>query len=307
MVSRFLPRAVNGLLRPSGLQVVRTSTLHAHVELERRIAELERRLARADEQRQQDEATVQNIIRYAMKAHWRTVDLIDRVSGDDEPKACALCGYADGGFQEVVSECIFSGGRLLRHVCPRCDVIFGPQKVLALDESMLDLDYRMLYRTYSEGDSTESIIRTFHLLRPRKEGVYLDFGSGGAWSAAIQRLRQEGWNIFGFEPSVPVSSEFVFTKWEEIESRRFAGILTHNVLEHLFDPAGTTRRLGQLLEPGARLVHTTPCFEYLYEYTRFHVFFFTGRSPQVLAERAGMKIEEWVRDGEFMACIMQRA
>ncbi|MGF1619155.1 MAG: class I SAM-dependent methyltransferase [Rhodomicrobiaceae bacterium] len=270
----------------------------AESDLAARVSALERRL---------DEDTIHNVIRYAMKAHWRTIDLIEQLSGSDKPDTCPLCDYSGdrGDFREALSHCIFHGGRLLRHVCPACDVIFGPQKMLALDDEMLDLDYRNLYRIYSEGDSTASVIRTFYLLEPRKSGTYLDFGCGGEWAGAIERLRQEGWNIFGFEPSASRSSEYVFSNWEEVEARQFDGILSHNVLEHLFDPAGTTRRLGQLLTPDGRIVHTTPCFDYSYDFSHYHVFFFTGRSPEILAERSGMRIEDWVRDGEYIACIMQ--
>jgi len=184
-------------------------------------------------------------------------------------------------------------------------VIFGPQKMFRLDAQLVDLEYRNLYRIYSEGTRKESVIRAFHLLEPRKSGVYLDFGCGGEWSEAIELLRQEGWNIFGFEPNARNSSAHVFSTWAEVEARKFDGIYSHNVLEHLFDPIATNKRLGHLLAEGGRLVHATPCFEYRYEISRFHIFFFTGRSPQLLAEKSGMIIADWVRDGEFIACIMK--
>lgn len=267
--------------------------------LEKRVAELES---------YSPDQSIRNVIRYSMKAHWRAIDLIEKVTGSDKPECCKLCGCEVGseGFREVVSECMFLGGKLVRHVCPNCEVIFGPQKMFALDDEMLDLDYKNLYRVYSEGNSTESIIRTFHLLNPKKDGVYLDFGCGGEWSEAIQKLRNEGWNIYGFEPSATHSSEHVFSTWAEVEARTFDGIFSHNVLEHLFDPAATTRKLGDLLSQGGSIVHATPCYDYKYEFTHFHVFFFTGKSPEVLAENAGMQITNRVRDGEFIACTFQK-
>lgn len=134
----------------------------------------------------------------------------------------------------------------------------------------------------------------------------MDFGCGGEWSKAIHILRQEGWSIYGFEPSARQSSPYVFSTWEEIEAKQFDGFLSHNVLEHLMDPSGITQRLSQLLAPGGRLIHTTACFEYIYEFSRYHVFFFTGRSPEMLAERASMHIVDWVREGTFIACIMEK-
>jgi 2-polyprenyl-3-methyl-5-hydroxy-6-metoxy-1,4-benzoquinol methylase len=312
--------AINRLLGRVGYQIVKSSTLDgliasaanpapipvpvdgASTEM---VAALERRIAAMEAK--SDDESIKNVIKYAMKAHWRAVDLIDQLSAADKPTACALCGHvADKiAFEPVESECRFFGGRLLRHRCPSCEAIFGPQKMLALDEEMVDLDYRNLYRIYSESATTDSIIRTFHLLAPRRDGIYLDFGCGGEWSEAIARLRSEGWNIYGFEPSATNSSEFVFSNWAEVEARRFDGILSHNVLEHLFDPIGTTRRLRDVLQPSGRLVHATPCFDYLYEFSHYHVFFFTGRSPEVLAERSGMAIREWVRDGEYIACVLE--
>ena len=313
----------NKLLRRIGLQVIRTRNLdelvlaaqeHAASTQATRgenpssavdIAALESRVSTLEDRTEQSS---QNVIRYAMKAHWRTVDLIEQATGSDKPDACPLCGHRAPreDFKEVASNCIFLGGRLLRHECPSCNVIFGPQKMLSVDEEMLDLDYRNLYRIYSEGSSTDSMIRTFHLLKPTGSGVYLDFGCGGEWSEAIERLRGEGWNVFGFEPSASHSSEHVFSKWEELADKRFDGIFSHNVLEHLFDPAAITRRLSDLLTGDGSIVHATPCFDYRYDFTHYHVYFFTGRSAEVLAEKAGMYIADWVRDGEFIACTLKK-
>lgn len=319
-----LPNLLNSLIRKTGFQFVRvgnpggsasedgndvypdrsdggkrSATSTGIDTVESRLAALEART----------EETISNLIRYAMKAHWRTVDLIEQISQAETPKACPICDHSvrQSDFKEVVSNCIFHGGRLIRHQCPNCDVIFGPQKMLALDAEMLDLDYRNLYRIYSESNSTMSVIRTFKLLDPRKDGVYLDFGCGGAWSEAIEVLRAEGWNIYGYEPSVSQSSQYVFSRWDELEDKKFDGILSHNVLEHLFDPIETNRRLQNLLKESGRIVHATPCFDYLYEFTHYHVFFFTGRSADLLAEKAGLRIVNRVRDGEFIACTFEKS
>lgn len=320
---RSLSAFLNSLLRMVGFQLVRVHTLERLVSTEQKYVQLaqtedpmgfpvlstddalEIRLAALESR---SEKSIQDLIRYAMKAHWRTVDMIDRFSGMDKPDRCPLCGYEapSGVFNEVVSNCLFYGGRLLRHECPSCNVIFGPQKMFSLDSEMLDLDYRNFYRVYSEGNSTASVIRTFHLLKPTKSGVYLDYGCGGEWSEAIQKLRSDGWNVYGFEPNATHSSEYVFSKWEEVAGKQFTGIFSHNVLEHLFEPIETTRKLSDMLTEGGRLVHATPCFDYRYDFTHYHVFFFTGRSTEVLAEKSGMHIVDWVRDGEYIACTFQK-
>jgi len=54
------------------------------------------------------------------------------------------------------------------------------------------------------------------------------------------------------------------------------------------------------------MAHATPCFEYLFEYTRFHLFFFPGRSREVLAQRAGLKIESFEVYGMFLNAVYSR-
>ena len=53
------------------------------------------------------------------------------------------------------------------------------------------------------------------------------------------------------------------------------------------------------------MAHATPCFEYLYEFTRFHLFFFLGRSRELLAKSAGLDLSEFSCDGEFMCAVMR--
>jgi len=65
--------------------------------------------------------------------------------------------------------------------------------------------------------------------------------------------------------------------------------------------------MAEYLKPEGRMAHATPCFEYLYEYTRFHLFFFPGRSRFHLARNAGLKIDEFTQDGEFMNLILSKA
>jgi SAM-dependent methyltransferase len=251
------------------------------------------------------------IARYLIKSHWSVLDKLYVSGGRQSPTRCRLCSYEgqESDFKPFESQCMFLGGNLLRHQCPRCDVIFGPSKMLDLDDEMLDMDYRLHYRIFSEGDSTEKIVRAFSLLRPNKDGVYLDYGCGVANPRHLQQIREQGYRVIGYEPSLDCSSEFVFKTMEEMSGIRFNGILSHNVLEHLFQPIATTQQLRELLVDDGLLVHATPCFEYLYEYTRFHVFFFVGKSMDFLAAEAGMKIVDFVRDMEsdFMAAILAKA
>ena len=74
---------------------------------------------------------------------------------------------------------------------------------------------------------------------------------------------------------------------------RFDGIMSHNVIEHFQDPVTELRHMASLLrDKDSVMAHATGCYEYRYEYTRFHTFFYTGRSAAVLAEKAGLWLEE---------------
>ena len=85
----------------------------------------------------------------------------------------------------------------------------------------------------------------------------------------------------------------------------FDGIFSNNVLEHLANPIEEIKLMRKLLKPEGILLHATPCFEYLYEFTRFHLFFFLGRSREVLAEKTGMKLERYFSDGQFMYILLK--
>ena len=86
---------------------------------------------------------------------------------------------------------------------------------------------------------------------------------------------------------------------------RFDGLFSNNVLEHFREPAIELAYMRTLLKPGGLMAHATPCFEYRFEYTRFHLFFFLGRSRALLASQIGMSIKEYVTDGDFMCCLME--
>ena len=180
--------------------------------------------------------------------------------------------------------------------------------MLSLTAEALSHDYEWHYKTYSEGDSTELEIRTFHSLKPKQNGLYLNYGAGG-WSRSISELRAQGWDVWAYEPhgSATTSSEpYIIRSKEQLAAMKFDGIFSNNVLEHLRNPIDELQFMADLLKQDASMAHTTPCFKYLYEYTRFHLFFYLGNSRKLLADKAGLKITSFIEDGEFMSAIFQR-
>lgn len=272
----------------------------------------ELRLQQADLLRQQEGNRLQQVerqrevLRHQIASRWNVVDAMERHARPPARRTCPLCGHADDspGFGVLRSHCIFGGGVLTRHQCPACDVIFGPDKMFEMTEQELAQEYEWHYKVYEEGDSTEAEIRAFHSLAPRRDGVYVNFGAGG-WSKSVQRLRADGWNVLAYEPhsSAARSEEWVLNSEARIAELRPDGLFSNNVLEHLRYPVADLRRMAGWLKPGALVAHATPCYEYLYEYTRFNLHFFPGRSRALLAELADMQIEDYEVDGHFMNCV----
>ena len=249
-----------------------------------------------------NDALLRDLVQYMTASKWFMVDRLEQAMPQPSSRQCPLCKHAGPGESFAVREshCRFGGGRLIRHACPDCGVIFGPSKMFALSEDELAEEYRWLYRFYREANSVENEIRTFHHLAPRRDGVYLNFGAG-AWSSSIAKLRGEGWNIFGFEPFADQASEFVIRDWDQLRAMRFDGIMSNNLLEHLTDPIATFRLWRGILNgPNATMAHSTPCFEYLYAYTRFHLFFFTGRSMDLICDETGFTGRKVQQDGEYI-------
>jgi SAM-dependent methyltransferase len=253
--------------------------------LERRLTDLERR----------HELLKGFIVPALWDAHDR---LYERVP-PTVPPPCLACDTSPSTvpFRERVDVCAFGGGRLVRLECPSCGCVFGPIKYLETPPALIEADYRLLYASYSEGDSTEHELRAFEALRPRRDGVYLNWGSG-ARSASVERLRARGHDVWGYEPHADVDSPFVARRREEI-SARFDGIFSNNVIEHLVDPAAQFREFHRLLKNGGRMAHASPCYAWSFAYSRFHVFFPLGEAAARLAERSGFTLSAAVDDGDF--------
>jgi hypothetical protein len=164
---------------------------------------------------------------------------------------------------------------------------------IAADDNELAQELRELYSVYSEGDTTEAEIEAFRALNPTLDGTYLNYGSG-QWSRAIEVLRSQGYQIFGFESYVGnPDDQYIIRDFDVLRKMRFDGIMTHNLMEHLRYPDQTLSLLkGLLTSDSALMAHSTPCFRYEIEYTRFHLFFYTGRSLQVVAQKAGLDVRD---------------
>jgi SAM-dependent methyltransferase len=248
------------------------------------------------------------LLKNQIRMQWRLLDQLEGQAQKPSILSCEICGYAGqaSAFGVLESHCMFGGGRLLRHQCPSCDTIFGPQKMLALTPEELAQEYEMHYRLYPEGDSTANEIRAFHALQPKRDGLYLNYGAG-AWSRSVEQLRADGWNVLAFEPHQSATrGDHVIASKVHLETLRFDGIFSNNVLEHFRHPVSALRDMAKLLTESGAMSHATPCFEYRYEFTRFHLFFFPGRSLNALATSAGLSVGQFEAEGEFMNAVLRR-
>ena len=237
-----------------------------------------------------------------MRTKWGFRDFLASGKDDgDEEIQCIICKHhgPTRTFQKMETDCIFAGGHLVRYVCPKCGCIFGPKKVLNQSPEEFGDDYVVHYSGFRESDCTWKERDAFELLKPDKKGVYLDYGCG-KWSSTIETLRAEGYTVFGYEPyACDVESPYIITDKSQLLGMRFDGIFSNDVLEHLADPNTEMQFMKSLLRtPDSMISHSTSCFAYKYEYTRFHLNFLTGESVQILAKNSGMKIVNCVNELE---------
>ena len=234
------------------------------------------------------------VVRELMKVKWRQIDESCRYTERaDDILTCKICGYQQKrkDYEKRVSECIYNGGKLERYVCPQCGVIFGPTKFDNLTQAEKDEDYYVHYLGFHEGDSTEKEIKAFYMLNPNKNGIYLNYGCG-SWSKSIQIIRKAGYNVYGYEPYAEVSDNpYLITDVEILKRMRFDGIYSNDLIEHLIHPVEDFRFMKSLLKsPESKMAHSTSCYIYKHEITRFHTHFFTGKSVEILCQRAGLKV-----------------
>jgi 2-polyprenyl-3-methyl-5-hydroxy-6-metoxy-1,4-benzoquinol methylase len=168
-------------------------------------------------------------------------------------------------------------------------------------------DYIDLYSYYKEADTTKYLLEVFNRLNlfidKNKNKKILDFACGN-WNSIIQIIREKGFkNIYGYDKYVNnTCSEYMLSE-EQLLNNKFDIIYSNNFIEHLIDPINNIKYLLDLLEKDGCLIFITPCFEYCYESTHFHTFFFIGRSIDKLCEKLNIKMvystKIIFKDGEF--------
>lgn len=105
------------------------------------------------------------------------------------------------------------------------------------------------------------------LLTYQSQGRVLDFGFGSGFS--LRRLHSLGWECWGVDRDIEDAQDMVHEGikifndlWDErIPASYFDCVTTYHVIEHLYDPKSTFKRLFEILKPGGRLIMEVPNFD----------------------------------------------
>ena len=239
--------------------------------------------------------------RVIIDTKWKLIDKLYEENVHCKYLKCRICGHHDlvENFEVLETKCRFNGGKLIRYKCPECGVVFGPMKFMGMNANEISDDYTVHYVGYSEGDSTEKEVRAFELLNPKKEGVYLNYGCGH-WSNSMEILHEKGYTVYGFDPyAINTDNEHLITDKKELQKIKFDGIFSNDLLEHILDPVSEMIFMKSILKNEHSLIaHSTSCYSYKYEYTRFHAHFYLGDSLKILSEKSGLVIQSFVDELE---------
>lgn len=201
---------------------------------------------------------------------------------------CRICGYSgkSSDFKVMVAQDAFHAGQLIRYTCPRCGVIFGPRKMLELDEEEFAHDYIDLYSYYKEGNTAPIEIGLITGLNPNKKDKYLLYGCRN--DDVIKHFRDQGYNVYGFDPYGD-ESPLIIRTYEELYQHKFAGIASNDLLEHLKDPVKEIKIMSSILHDGGTMMHATACYRYAIEFTHYHLYFFVGKSIDYICHLTGLQ------------------
>ena len=205
-----------------------------------------------------------------------------------ENLTCVVCNstYSMSQFKQYKSQDRFHAGELVRYECPSCNVIFGDLRFLNLSLDEIGKDYTDLYSYCKEGDTSIYILKILDKLNLGKNKVYLDFACGEREST-LTLLNDNNYNVYGHDAYAFNSHpKFLEKINDEI---KYDVVYSSNYIEHVIDPYKNLAVLVNLLNDNGKLVMMSPCWEYSYDYTHYHTFFFLGKSVEYLCKNLNIK------------------
>jgi hypothetical protein len=238
-------------------------------------------------------------------------ELLERPEGSHY--TCGCCGHVNElqNTERLNSNCLFSQLQLNRFRCGECGLIFGPVQLIEATPQELGGLYACLYRFYREGYSQPFQEKTFYLMNPSRRGEYLNYACGD-WTEGVERLRSLGWQVWGFEPFQQVASQAIVTRQDMVVGKQYDGLMSHNYIEHVQDPVAFFNECSDLIVPGGTMAHSSACFDYVFEVSPFHLFFYCGESVQRLAARTGFRVlaehrvDQDFPGYQYVCCLLQK-
>ena len=201
---------------------------------------------------------------------------------------CIICEYTDlnKNFLKLYAKDIFCAGKLIRHKCPNCGLIFGDLRFLNLSEKEINDDHEDVYSYYSEGNTVPYILDNLNSLDIFKNQnlSYLDYACG--IGKMIPILKDKGYNIYGYDKYVKNNNVL-----NNIDNKKFDVIYTNNFIEHVINPIEDIKKILLHLNDNGYLIIMSDCFdEYKIEYTHYHLYFYTGNSFNILCDKLNLDI-----------------
>jgi SAM-dependent methyltransferase len=233
---------------------------------------------------------------------------IERWSNLKQPNlinlSCPLCQY-DGSinnYKKYMANDIFCAGIIIRHQCPYCDLLFGDLRFLYLTEEQIQNDHDDTYSYFTEGDNSISkldCLNSINIFKDKTKSV-LDYACG--IGKLIPILKNDGYNITGYDKYV--KHENVLNNIDDI---KFDVIFSINFIEHLINPLEDIKKILVHLNNDGYLIFISDCVdEYLVEFTHFHVFYYLGKSFQLLCDKLNLKIIGSNKIGDFNIKVLQK-
>jgi SAM-dependent methyltransferase len=233
---------------------------------------------------------------------------IERWSKLKQPESinlrCVICDYQDlnKNFLKIYADDIFCAGKITRHKCPNCDLIFGDLRFLNLSEDEIEKDHSDTYSYFQEGDTTNSIINSLESIEifKNKELSYLDYACGIGMMIPI--FEKKGYNIYGYDKYVKNINVL-----ENIDNLKFDVIYSNNFIEHLINPIDDIKKMVEHLNDNGYLILISDCIdEYKVEFTHFHTYYYVGRSFNILCEKLNLNIVESKTIGPCRVKVLQK-
>lgn len=201
--------------------------------------------------------------------------------------------------ESLKSKCIFTKEILIRYKCQICGVLFGTINMIEKSFDEIKNEYNVLDSFYKEGNTTDVEIKTFLSLNPNKNGVYLNYGCGNV-NTFIETLRAQEYNVYAYEPFLIKPNKYIFNSKSQMSNMLFDGIISHNVIEHFQNPLSEFIFMkSKLKDINSRMAHSTPCYLYKYEFSKYHLFFFVDNSINFLCKNSGLVVLDKIIDNNL--------